>query len=1231
MTPAVSVVVPCFNLGPFLDEAVQSVLAQTRQDVEVLIVDDGSDDPVTQHLLASYRRPRTRILRTANRGVSAARNTGLEEARGRYVSFLDADDLFEPRFLEATIGRLEADESLAFASCWLTAFGAMQFTWEPARCDFPWLLAEDTVCTAAPVRREALLAVGGFDERPELDGYEDWAIAIALVEQGHRGAIVPERLFRYRIRPGSKTTERTGPRNHMRVFELLLDEHADSYRAHAPGVLAAIGERIAALEALLPGNPPPRPQLDGEPWRTAIPRLERHRRGLEQALEEGSPEQPAATESPVVREPRAAVEWRSLRRLQPISRVWGLDRGQPVDRFYIEGFLEAHAADIAGDVLEVKDAGYTKRFERGARSYAVLDVAEHNEQATLIADLTQAQSLPEAAFDCIVITQTLQFLFDVETAVANLHRALAPGGVVLATAPCVSRIDYEAGVDADFWRLTAASARRLFASRFGAEAVEVRALGNVLTCTAFLHGLASQDLDAAELDHHDPYFPLLLAVRAVKSGPPAGGSAAARPQAIEGSLDQATCGGVSGWAFDRAAPWRRLKLAVCDGEREVGTVWSDRHREDLAQAGKGDGRVGFQLVPNAPLHGDPPPHVRVTPVGTDAPLRGSPRVARCTCTQTASGPGPGLRGAALDVPAAGAALPFPSLEIVGWAVGEREAVEAVELAQSGEPFRRVPLDVSRPDLASAFPDCSWAPRAGFDARVNLLGTGGAVEIDVLAVLADGRRTPIGRIAGEAATPPATPVTVVLDAPDGRVEACVAALEQDAAANRVLVRGGASLFGHPGFTPAHTWSRALDEPNGFVWLSDGQDAVTPGFLAAASAALRARPEAAFAVAAAPTTQAPGDPLVGALSGTALGGALLLRASALQAVGGIDEGAGGTAQAQWDLAIRLVEAGWEHVEVPALPADGATICARAGEQAVRALYRKHARLYEPRLHAVLLERERAVGELLRTSHLAERELEEELRPQLRARRRERDRLGAKLRRGPRISVAPTDSDSRSSAEAPADIWGDLRRLEPLSPFWGDERGLCVDRLFIERFLAAHADDVHGRVLAYHDAHYATRYGRHRLRSCDVLDADATNPAATVVADLQRAPQLASDAYDCVLLPHVLQLLDEPAAALAECARVLKPGGVLLASVPAAGRVEDGGPRTDRWRFSTAGFEELLTPAFEAVTVEGHGGVDAAIAFLAGLAAEEVEQERLEGGEGEPPFVAAARAVKPGGAGS
>ncbi|HEU4703998.1 MAG TPA: methyltransferase domain-containing protein, partial [Conexibacter sp.] len=139
------------------------------------------------------------------------------------------------------------------------------------------------------------------------------------------------------------------------------------------------------------------------------------------------------------------------------------------------------------------------------------------------------------------------------------------------------------------------------------------------------------------------------------------------------------------------------------------------------------------------------------------------------------------------------------------------------------------------------------------------------------------------------------------------------------------------------------------------------------------------------------------------------------------------------------------------------------------------------------------------------------------------------------------------------------------------------------------------------------------------------------ATVVADLQCAPRLVSDRYDCLLLPHVLQLLEEPAAALAECVRVLRPGGVLLATVPAVGRIELGSPRTDHWRFSAAGFAELVGAAFGAANaaVAGHGGTDAAIAFLAGLAAEELEPERIEAEAGEPPLVISARATKPEGA--
>src|SRR6266567_1379857 len=179
--PTVSVIIPCYNLGAYVNEAVQSVLDQTYTDFEILVIDDGSTDPITRHLFASYRRPRTRILRTENQGLARTRNLGIREAAGRYLSFLDADDVLEPAFLERTVHLLEADPSLAFVSCWLVGFGESRFLCTPATCDFPHLLAEDTVCTAALTRKDALVAVGGFDDTMPLPGYESWDLAIGLL------------------------------------------------------------------------------------------------------------------------------------------------------------------------------------------------------------------------------------------------------------------------------------------------------------------------------------------------------------------------------------------------------------------------------------------------------------------------------------------------------------------------------------------------------------------------------------------------------------------------------------------------------------------------------------------------------------------------------------------------------------------------------------------------------------------------------------------------------------------------------------------------------------------------------------------------------------------------------------------------------------------------------------------------------------------------------------------
>ncbi len=206
--------------------------------------------------------------------------------------------------------------------------------------------------------------------------------------------------------------------------------------------------------------------------------------------------------------------WSDLRRLEPVSRVFGLDRGQPIDRYYIERFLADHAADICGRVLEVGDATYTKTFG-GARvtQSDVLHATAGNRHATIVGDLSSGSSVPAGVFDCIILTQVLPFVFDVAAAVRTCAAALRPGGVVLASVGGISQISrYDMDRWGDFWRFTTASARRLFEPVFAD--VQVAGHGNVLAATAFLQGLASAELTKEELDFVDRDYQLLITIRA---------------------------------------------------------------------------------------------------------------------------------------------------------------------------------------------------------------------------------------------------------------------------------------------------------------------------------------------------------------------------------------------------------------------------------------------------------------------------------------------------------------------------------------------------------------------------------------------------------------------------------------------------------------------------------------------------------------------------------------------
>ena len=227
------------------------------------------------------------------------------------------------------------------------------------------------------------------------------------------------------------------------------------------------------------------------------------------------------------------------------------------------------------------------------------------------------------------------------------------------------------------------------------------------------------------------------------------------------------------------------------------------------------------------------------------------------------------------------------------------------------------------------------------------------------------------------------------------------------------------------------------------------------------------------------------------------------------------------------------------------------------------------------------------------------------------------------------------------------GNLRRLNPIGASFGFFRGTPIDRYYIERFLSRHAGepdyilgDIRGRVLEVGAARYARKFGRWTgepppdpapaaVAELDILHVDRSNPAATIIGDLTDADHIPSDSYDCVICTQTLLLIYDVRAAIRTLHRILKPGGVLLATEPGISKLcrPDYDLWGDYWRFTSLSMRRLFEEAFpaEGLTVESYGNVLAAVAFLHGLAAEDLKQHELDLHDPDFEVTIAIRAVK------
>lgn len=202
----------------------------------------------------------------------------------------------------------------------------------------------------------------------------------------------------------------------------------------------------------------------------------------------------------------------------PISTEFGYDRGGPIDRYYIENFLEKEAESIHGRVLEIGDNEYTLKFgrERIIKS-DILHVNNKNPNATIIGDISSAPQIADNSFDCIVLTQTLHLIYDFKQALATCYRILKPGGALLLTVPGITPIDHGEWKETWYWSFTDKALHKLFTEIFANSIVEINSFGNVYAAVTFLHGLGLPEVSTKKLDYKDPHFQVINAVKAIKA------------------------------------------------------------------------------------------------------------------------------------------------------------------------------------------------------------------------------------------------------------------------------------------------------------------------------------------------------------------------------------------------------------------------------------------------------------------------------------------------------------------------------------------------------------------------------------------------------------------------------------------------------------------------------------------------------------------------------------------
>ncbi len=228
----VSVIVPCYNLGLYIEEALESVKKQTYDNIEIIIVDDGSTDEGTLSLLEKIKKTTDmNVIFQKNTGPSGARNRGIKEAKGKYILCLDPDDKIYKGYIKHAVDMFENSSSdIGIVTSWLKEFNLRGSVWKSSEYNPGRLLVENVIHTASVFKKEAWEKSGGYKTEMK-GGYEDWEYWISIVELGYKWIVIPKIYFMYQIRDNSLSF--SAMNKHNELYSKIISFHQDMYRKYA--------------------------------------------------------------------------------------------------------------------------------------------------------------------------------------------------------------------------------------------------------------------------------------------------------------------------------------------------------------------------------------------------------------------------------------------------------------------------------------------------------------------------------------------------------------------------------------------------------------------------------------------------------------------------------------------------------------------------------------------------------------------------------------------------------------------------------------------------------------------------------------------------------------------------------------------------------------------------------------------------------------------------------------